>query len=183
VAQCAVETYGWLSPGEMLDGLALAETTPGPLIMVVQYVAFIAAFRHPGGLSPYAAGVLGSLLTTWVTFVPCFLWIFLGAPYIEALRSNRTLHAALSAITAAVVGVILNLSVWFAVHTVFHTLQMQAIGPMRVDVPEWQSVDLGALTLSACALLAMLRFRLGMGWTLLGSAVLGAGLRTFFHVG
>jgi chromate transporter len=133
VAQGAVETYGWLSPGEMLDGLALAETTPGPLIMVVQYVAFIAAFRHPGGLSPYAAGVLGSLLTTWVTFMPCFLWIFLGAPYIEALRRNRTLSAALSAITAAVVGVILNLSVWFAVHTVFHSVQMQTIGLMRAN--------------------------------------------------
>jgi chromate transporter len=183
VAQRAVETYGWLSPGEMLDGLALAETTPGPLIMVVQYVAFIAAFRHPGSLSPYAAGVLGSLLTTWVTFVPCFLWIFLGAPYIEALRSNRTLSAALSAITAAVVGVILNLSVWFAVHTVFHTVQRQTIGLMRVDVPQWRSVDLAALTLSACALIAMLRFKLGMGWTLFGCAVLGAGIWTLVHVG
>jgi chromate transporter len=174
VAQRVVETYAWLTPGEMVDGLALAETTPGPLIMVVQYVAFIAAFRHPGGLSPYAAGVIGSLLTTWVTFLPCFLWIFLGAPYIEALRGNHTLNAALSAITAAVVGVILNLSVWFAVHTVFHTVQMQGIGPMRVDVPVWQSVDVAALVLGAAALLAMLRFKLGMGWTLLGSAVLGA---------
>src|ERR1700730_16687915 len=181
VAQRAVETYGWLSPAEMLDGLALAETTPGPLIMVVQYVAFIAAFRHPGGLSPYAAGVLGSLLTTWVTFVPCFLWIFLGAPYVEALRSNRTLSAALSAITAAVVGVILNLSVWFAVPTVFHTVQRRNIRPPRVDVPQWRSVDLAALTLSACALLAMLRFKLGVGWTLFGSAVLGAGIWTFVH--
>jgi len=106
--------------------------------------------------------------------MPCFLWIFLGAPYVEALRSNHTLNAALSAITAAVVGVILNLSVWFAVHTVFHTVQMQGIGPMRVNVPVWQSVDLAALALSAAALLAMLRFKLGMGWTLLGSAVLGA---------
>src|SRR5438132_159245 len=163
--------------------VALAESTPGPLIMVVQYVAFIAAFRHPGSLSPYAAGVLGSLLTTWVTFLPCFLWIFLGAPYIESLRSNRTLSAALSAITAAVVGVILNLSVWFAVHTVFHTVQVQAISLMRVDVPEWRSADFAALALSACALLAMLRFKLGMGWTLFGSAVLGAGIWTFFHGG
>ena len=142
VAQRAVETYAWLTPGEMVDGLALAETTPGPLIMVVQYVAFIAAFRHPGGLSPYAAGVLGSLLTTWVTFVPCFLWIFLGAPYIEALRGNRTLNAALSAITAAVVGVILNLSVWFAVHTIFHTVQMRRHRPharRRAGVAEHRS--------------------------------------------
>lgn len=174
VAQRAVETYGWLGPGEMLDGLALAETTPGPLIMVVQYVAFIAAFRHPGGLSPYAAGVLGSLLTTWVTFVPCFLWIFLGAPHVEALRGNRAIHAALSAITAAVVGVILNLSVWFAVHTVFHTVKVQVIGPVRVDLPEWGSLDLAALALGAGALLAMLRFKIGMGWTLFGSAALGA---------
>jgi chromate transporter len=174
VAQRAVETYGWLSPGEMLDGLALAETTPGPLIMVVQYVAFIAAFRHPGGLSPYTAGVLGSLLTTWVTFVPCFLWIFLGAPYIEALRGNRAIHAALSTITAAIVGVILNLSVWFAVHTVFHGVQMQTIGLMRVDVPVWSSVDLAALLLSASAFIAILRFKIGMGWTLFGSAVAGA---------
>ncbi len=148
VAQRAVESFHWLSPGEMIDGLALAETTPGPLIMVVQYVAFIAAFRQPGGLSPYASGVLGALLTTWVTFVPCFLWIFLGAPYVEALRSNRALNAALSAITAAVVGVILNLSVWFAVHTVFHSVQSETWGPMRVDVPVLQSVDLAALALS-----------------------------------
>jgi len=174
IAQKAVETYGWLSPGEMLDGLALAETTPGPLIMVVQYVAFLAAFRHPGAMSPYAAGVLGSLLTTWVTFAPCFLWIFVGAPYVEALRGNRTIHAALSAITAAVVGVILNLSVWFAVHTVFHTVHATSIGPIHADLPEWGSVDFAALVLSAGALVAMLRLKVGMGWTLLGSAVLGA---------
>jgi chromate transporter len=174
VAQRAVESFHWLSPGEMLDGLALAETTPGPLIMVVQYVAFITAFRHPGDLSPYASGVLGALLTTWVTFVPCFLWIFLGAPYVEALRSNRALNAALSAITAAVVGVILNLSVWFAVHTVFHSVQEETWGPMRIDVPALQSVDFAALALTAGSLVAMLRFRIGMGRTLLASATLGA---------
>ena len=174
VAQRAVESFHWLSAGEMLDGLALAETTPGPLIMVVQYVAFIAAFRHPGDLSPYASGVIGALLTTWVTFVPCFLWIFLGAPYVEALRSHRALNAALSAITAAVVGVILNLSVWFAVHTVFHSVQQEIWGPMRIDVPALQSVDLAALMLTAGSLVAMLRFRIGMGWTLLASASLGA---------
>jgi chromate transporter len=174
VAQRAVESYHWLSAGEMLDGLALAETTPGPLIMVVQYVAFLAAFRHPEGMSPYAAGALGALLTTWVTFVPCFLWIFVGAPYIEALRSNHALHAALSAVTAAVVGVILNLAVWFAVHTLFHTVNTQAIGLLRVDVPEWNSVDIAALTLSSAALIAMLRYKVEMGLTLLGSSVLGA---------
>jgi chromate transporter len=174
IAQKAVETYGWLSPGEMLDGLALAETTPGPLIMVVQYVAFLGAFRHPGGMSPYAAAVLGSLLTTWVTFAPCFLWIFLGAPYVEALRGNRTIHAALSAITAAVVGVILNLSVWFAVHTIFHTVHSTTFGLVRADIPQWSSIDPAALVLSAASLVAMLRFKLGMGWTLFGSALLGA---------
>jgi chromate transporter len=173
IAQRAVESYDWLKPSEMLDGLALAETTPGPLIMVVQYVAFIAAFRHPGGLSPYASGVLGSLLTTWVTFVPCFLWIFLGAPYIEALRNNRVIHAALSAITAAVVGVILNLSVWFAVHTVFHRVQPESWGVLHVDVPEWSSLDVAALSLGAAALIAMLRFKVTMGWTLFGSAAIG----------
>ncbi len=181
VAQRAVETYGWLSPGEMLDGLALAETTPGPLIMVVQYVAFIGAFRNPGGLSPDAAGVLGALLTTWVTFVPCFLWIFLGGPYVEALRSNRAIHAALSAITAAVVGVILNLSVWFAVHTVFHHVDATTFGPMRIDLPQWSSVDPVALLLGAGALLAILRFKVTMGWTLFASALLGAAWMLLFR--
>jgi len=180
IAQRAVEGYGWLTAGEMLDGLALAETTPGPLIMVVQYVAFIAAFRHPGGLNPYTAGVLGSLLTTWVTFMPCFLWIFVGAPYVEALRGNRALHAALSAIMAAVVGVILNLSVWFAVRTIFHTVDARSYGFLHIDVPAWSSIDLAALVLGIGALVAMLRFKVGMGWTLFGSAVLGAAW-TYFH--
>ena len=115
MAQQAVETYGWLQPGEMLDGLGLAETTPGPLIMVLQFVGFMGAFRDPGALSPLTAGVLGGLLATWVTFLPCFLFIFLGAPFIEKLRGNQYLHGALSAITAAVVGVILNLAIWFAI--------------------------------------------------------------------
>ena len=174
IAQRAVEGYGWLTAGEMVDGLALAETTPGPLIMVVQYVAFLAAFRHPGGLNPYTAGVFGSLLTTWVTFMPCFLWIFVGAPYVEALRGNRALHAALTAIMAAVVGVILNLSVWFAVHTVFHTVDARNYGPLHLDVPAWGSLDIAALVLGVGALVAMLRFKVGMGWTLLGSAIVGA---------
>ena len=119
VAQQAVEVHNWLQPGEMLDGLGLAETTPGPLIMVVQFVGFLGAFRHPGPFDPLLAGVLGAALTTWVTFVPCFLWIFLGAPYVERLRRNRALSAALSAITAAVVGVVLNLAIWFGLHVVF----------------------------------------------------------------
>ena len=119
VAQQAVEHYHWLQPREMLDGLGMAETTPGPLIMVLQFVGFMAAYRDPGTLSPMLAGTLGGLLATWVTFTPCFLWIFLGAPFVETLRGNKGLAGALTAITAAVVGVILNLSIWFALHTVF----------------------------------------------------------------
>jgi len=135
VAQQAVEHYHWLKPGEMLDGLGMAETTPGPLIMVLQFVGFMAAFRDPGGLSPMLAGTLGGLLATWVTFTPCFLWIFLGAPFIETLRGNKALSAALSAITAAVVGVILNLAIWFAIHTVFcQTMPVRAF-PLSFDAP------------------------------------------------
>jgi chromate transport protein ChrA len=119
VAQQAVEHYHWVQPCEMLDGLGMAETTPGPLIMVLQFVGFMAAYRDPGALSPMLAGTLGGLSATWVTFTPCFLWIFVGGPYIETLRGNKGLAGALSAITAAVVGVILNLSIWFALHTVF----------------------------------------------------------------
>jgi chromate transporter len=174
VAQRVVDSYGWLTPGQMLDGLALAETTPGPLILVVQFVAFQAAYQHPDGLSPIAAGVLGSLLTTWVTFVPCFLWIFLGAPYIEALRHNRALGAALSAVTAAVVGVIVNLSVWFSLHTLFHRLDTQNLSAMQLDLPVWSSIDPAACVLTMLALLAMLRFRVPMGWTLFAAALLGA---------
>ena len=174
VAQRAVETYGWLAPGEMLDGLGLAETTPGPLIMVVQFVGFLGAYRHPGPLAPVLAGVVGSMVTVWVTFVPCFLWIFLGAPYIEALRGNRALHAALSTITAAVVGVILNLSLWFALHVVFHTVDETHLGPLRLLVPKLASIDVAAAVLAALAMLAMLRFKLGLPKTLLASAALGA---------
>lgn len=174
VAQQAVIGFHWVTAGQMLDGLALAETTPGPLIMVVQFVGFLGAYFHPSGSSPLGAGVLGALLTTWVTFVPCFLLIFLGAPYIEALRSNRALHAALSAVTAAVVGVVLNLSVWFTLHTVFGTVMNRAYGPLQLQVPQWVTIDWLALVLAAAALVAMLRFKLGMTWTLLGSAAIGA---------
>jgi chromate transporter len=173
IAQRAVATYGWLMPGEMIDGLGLAETTPGPLIMVVQFVGFLGAFRHPGGLPPYVAAVLGSVITVWVTFVPCFLWILLGAPYIEALRGNARLHAALSTITAAVVGVILNLAVWFGVHVVFRTVTPVHFGPIHLLVPELASIDFAALGLSALALVAMLRFHLGLPKTLGACAALG----------
>lgn len=178
VAQRAVEDFSWLRPGEMVDGLALAETTPGPLIMVLQFVGFVAAHRFPGGLDPWAAAFLGAAMTTWVTFVPCFLFIFVGAPYVEALRRNRSLHAALSAITAAVVGVVLNLSVWFALHTVFGNLFAWQAGPLRLDVPVWASWDPAALLLAVAALVAMLRFKLGLGWVLLGAAGLGLLLKS-----
>ena len=157
----------------MLDGLGMAETTPGPLIMVVQHVGFLAGFRNPGTLDPMVAGTLGAALTTWVTFVPCFLWIFLGAPYIETLRGNRVLNASLTAITAAVVGVILNLAVWFGLHTIFATVTETAFGAVRLFVPDWQSIDVAILILTVAALVATLRFRLGMLPTLAVSAVLG----------
>ena len=176
VAQQAVEHYHWLKPGEMLDGLGMAETTPGPLIMVLQFVGFMAAFRDPGGLSPMMAGTLGGLLATWVTFTPCFLWIFLGAPYIETLRGNKALSAALSAVTAAVVGVILNLAIWFAIHTVFrHTTSVRAF-PLSFDAPVLASIDAWALVLSVAAAVAIFRFKLSMIPTLVACCAAGIAL-------
>lgn len=174
VAQQAVETYGWLSPGEMLDGLGLAETTPGPLILVLEFVGFLGAYRSPGALDATLAGAFGAGLVLWVTFVPCFLWIFLGAPYIEALRGRKVLDAALSTITAAVVGVVLNLAIWFALHVVFGQVDRVA-GPLglQLQVPVWDSLDVFAAALSAVAMLAMIRFKLGMIPTLAGSALIG----------
>lgn len=174
VAQQAVEVYGWLAPGEMLDGLGLAETTPGPLIMVVQFVGFLGAYRNPGMLDPMLAGTLGALLTTWVTFVPCFLWIFLGAPYVEALRGNKALSAALTAITAAVVGVILNLAVWFGLHVVFAEVSERHWHGLRLLVPDPATLHLGAFVLAAGAFVAMFRFKVGMLPVLGISALLGA---------
>ncbi|WP_027553141.1 chromate efflux transporter [Bradyrhizobium sp. Cp5.3] len=177
VAQQAVEHYHWLKPNEMLDGLGMAETTPGPLIMVLQFVGFMAAFRDPSGLSPMLAATLGGLLATWVTFTPCFLWIFVGAPYIERLRGNTGLAGALSAITAAVVGVILNLSIWFALHTLFReTVPVNAF-PLSFDSPVLTSVDIPALALSIAAATALFRFRLGMLTVLAGSCAAGIALR------
>lgn len=174
VAQQAVETYHWLQPGEMLDGLGMAETTPGPLIMVTQFVGFMGAFRAPGSLDPLLAATLGGLLTTWVTFTPCFLWIFLGAPFVEALRSNRALSAALATITAAVVGVILNLAVWFGLHVLFGELiEVSGFG-MSVDVPVLSSVNVASLVLTLGALIAVFRFKVGMLPVL--AACSGAGL-------
>lgn len=171
VAQAAVDTFGWMRPGEMIDGLGLAETTPGPLIMVTQFVGFLAAHRAPGGLDPLLAGALGSLLVTWVTFAPCFLWIFLGAPYVEALRSNAALGAALSAVTAAVVGVVANLAVWFGLHVLFRELKpVFAFGP---DLPVLASLDWRAAVLAAAAMVAMLRFKVGMIPALIACALGG----------
>jgi chromate transporter len=173
VAQQAVETYQWLQPGEMLDGLGMAETTPGPLIMVLQFVGFMAAFRDPGSLSPMLAGTLGGLLATWVTFTPCFLWIFLGAPFIERLRGNKALAGALSAITAAVVGVILNLAIWFGIHTLFREVrQVESFG-LSFDAPVPASVDPWALLLAAAAMIAMFRFNVGMIPTLAACSMAG----------
>lgn len=176
VAQQAVQHYHWLQPSEMLDGLGMAETTPGPLIMVLQFVGFMAAFRDPGVLSPMTAAVLGGLLATWVTFIPCFLWIFLGAPFIEVMRGNRALAGALSAITAAVVGVILNLAVWFAIHTLFReTFPVRALG-FAFDVPVLASVDHWAVVLAAGAMIATFRFNANMIATLSGCALTGLAL-------
>jgi chromate transporter len=173
VAQQAVERYHWLSAKEMLDGLGMAETTPGPLIMVLQFVGFLAAYRESTILSPLLAGTLGGLLATWVTFTPCFLWIFTGAPLIEMLRDHKPLTGALSAITAAVVGVILNLAVWFAIHTIFHdVVAVRAFG-LAFDAPVFASVDWWALALSAGAALAIFRFNAGMLQTLAGCSAAG----------
>ena len=177
VAQQAVEHYHWLAPREMLDGLGMAETTPGPLIMVLQFVGFMAAYRDPGMVAPMLAATIGGLIATWVTFIPCFLWIFLGAPYIETLRGNKGLAGALTAITAAVVGVILNLSIWFSLHTLFRqTTPFRSLG-LSFDLPVWSSLDIAAFVLAAAAATAIFRFNIGMLWVLAGSCAAGVALR------
>jgi chromate transporter len=173
VAQQAVDQYGWVTAGEMLDGLGLAESTPGPLIMVTQFVGFLGAWRDPGGLPPLLAGTLGGLLTTWVTFVPCFLWIFVGAPYVEALRSNKALSGALAAITAAIVGVILNLAVWFGLQVLFGELRPVSLLGATVNVPVLGSANIAAVALAAACAVAVFRFRFGMIPVLLASSMAG----------
>jgi chromate transporter len=165
--------FGWLKAGEMVRGLALAETTPGPLIMVVQFVAFVGAYRSPGSLDPWVAAVLASLLVTWVTFVPCFLFIFLGAPYVERLRNNAHLTAALTGITAAVVGVIANLAVFFALHTLFDRSRALTWGAVDVDVPVLSSWNPVAFAITAVALVLVLRLSWSTLRTLGVCAVLG----------
>jgi chromate transporter len=173
VAQQAVENYGWLSPGEMLDGLGMAETTPGPLIQVVQFVGYMGAFRDPGALDPLVAATLAAVLTTWVTFVPCFLWIFLGAPFAETMRGHKALSAALAAITAAVVGVILNLAVWFSLHVMFAEVREVHTLGMSVNVPVWGTANPSAMLLTAAALVAVFRLRMGMLPVLAGCSAAG----------
>ncbi len=171
VAQAAVTTYGWLAPGEMVRGLALAETTPGPLVMVVQFVAFLGAFRAPGGLDPWTAAVLASLLVTWVTFVPSFLFVLLGAPWIERLRGNRSLSAALTGITAAVVGVIASLGLYFAVHTLFS--ETVRAGVLALELPDPAGVRPVAWAVAAVAAVLLFRLRWSVLRTLGVCAVLG----------
>jgi chromate transporter len=161
----------------MVDGLALAETTPGPLVMVLSFVGFLASYRAPAGLDPLLAGVLGATLTTWVTFVPCFLWIFLGAPHVERLRSNAALSGALTAVTAAVVGVILNLAVWFALHILFDDVASLRFGPFALNAPVWSSVNWPAMALAAVAILCLFRLRTGVLGTLAICGGLGLLLR------
>jgi chromate transporter len=173
VAQKAVEVYGWLAPGEMVRGLGLAESTPGPLIMVVQFVAFVGAYRDPGALDPWVAALLGALLTTWVTFVPCFVFIFLGAPYVERLRGNRSLSAALTGVTAAVVGVIANLAAYFATHTLFSDTSDVDRGPLAMELPDLSSLRPLAVAIAVLAGVLVFRLRLSMLRTLAACAAVG----------
>jgi len=173
VAQRAVNVFGWLLPGEMVNGLALAETTPGPLIMVVQFVGFLGAFRNAGSLNPWVAGIVGSSLVVWVTFVPCFLFVFLGAPYVERLRTNRSLSAAMSAVSAAVVGVIANLSVYFSLHTLFDNNTYTNYGILRMTLPAWDSVNIRALVLTAFACALVFRCKWSTVRVMLTLAVVG----------
>ncbi|MGL5865024.1 MAG: chromate efflux transporter [Dermatophilaceae bacterium] len=173
VAQQAVEVYQWLAPGEMVRGLALAETTPGPLVMVVLFVAFLGAYRDPGALNPWLAAVLATLLVTWVTFVPSFVLVLVGAPWVERLRGNASLSAALAGITAAVVGVIANLAVFFALHTVFARTVAAEAGPLSVELPVLASVRLDAMLVGVVAALLLFRMRWSVLRTLGVCALLG----------
>jgi len=173
VTQQAVEVFHWLTPPEMLDGLGLAETTPGPLIMVVQFVGFIGAFRNPGSLNPIIAGIAGSVITVWVTFAPSLMFIFVGAPWVERITSNRRLAAALSGVTAAVVGVVLNLGVWFAIHTLFSDVATRNVGPVSIPVPVLTSFSPVVAAIALLAGIALFRFRVGLLWVLGGGAALG----------
>jgi chromate transporter len=176
VGQAAVEQYQWMTTAEMLDGLGLAESTPGPLIMVTQFVGFLAGYREPGGVSPMLGGILAGMLTTWVTFVPCFLWIFIGAPYVERLRHNAALASALSAITAAVVGVIFHLGLWFAFHYLFANQLDVNLGPANLSLPDISSINWAALGLVTVAITALFRFKIGAITLIIGTSLAGLGI-------
>jgi chromate transporter len=178
INQAAVQTFGWLEPGQMVTGLGLAESTPGPLIMVTEFVGFLGAYRLPGGLDPVLAGVVGAAVAVWATFAPCFLWIFLGAPYIERLRGNRALGAALSAITAAVVGVILNLAVTFGIFALFATVKTGYLGPVTFPLPEPASLDPFAAAIAIVAFVGLWRFGWNVLWVVIASAAAGLLFRT-----
>jgi chromate transporter len=170
----AVQTYGWLLPGQMVVGLGLAESTPGPLIMVLEFVGFVGAYQNPAGLDPLVAGTLGALVAVWATFAPCFLWIFLGAPYIESLRGNRRLAAALETVTAAVVGVIANLAVTFAITALFDEVgAVRLLGRFDVPGPVWSSVDMFAATVAAIGFVGLWRLRWKVLPVIAVSATLG----------
>lgn len=177
VAQHAVTALGWLSTGEMIDALGLAETTPGPLILVVEFVAFLGGYHHPGSLPPLAAGALSAAVAVWVTFVPCFVWIFLGAPYVESIRAVPAIRAGLAGITAAVVGVIASLSLWFALHVVFARVGAGHLGPLAWPAPVWSSVDVAALVLAIGAGVALVRYRIRLILVLAVTTGLGAAWR------
>jgi chromate transporter len=182
VAQQAVETYGWLQPAEMIDGLALAETTPGPLVLVLGFVGFLAGFRDPGALPPLVGGFAGLTLATWVTFVPCFLWIFVFAPHMERLRNSAALAGALSAILAAIVGVIANLALWFALHVLFADVGRLTAGPVSMPWPGWSGIDPAATLLAGAAAVALLRYRLPMLAVLASAAAAGPAMLLFGNI-
>lgn len=180
INQAAVQVFGWLAPGQMVTGLGLAESTPGPLILVTEFVGFLGGYRNPGDLNPVVAGVFGATVTVWATFAPCFLWIFLGAPYIERLRGNRTLAAALGTVTAAVVGVILNLAVTFAIAALFDEVATGSILGFTFPLPRFGSVDLFALLLALLAFVGLWKWRWNVLWVVGGSALAGLVYRTLF---
>ena len=173
MAQQAVDVYGWLEPGEMVDGLGLAEATPGPLVQVTQFVGFMGAYRNPGTLSPLTAATLGALLTTWVTFVPSFLWIFAGAPHVERLKNRPTLSGALSTITSAIVGVILNLGVWFGIYTVFSSVEERSWLGARLLVPDLATIDWLGVVIVIAASWALFRLNVRILTVVAGAAVVG----------
>ncbi len=180
INQAAVQYFGWLEPGQMVTGLGLAESTPGPLIMVTEFVGFMGAYRFPGGLDPVVAGILGATVTVWATFAPCFLWIFLGAPFIEQLRGNRALNGALAAVTAAVVGVILNLAVTFGNVALFDTIRQGELFNVTFPVPDVSSLDVFAAVLALAGFIALWRYRLNVLWVVGTSAIVGLVYQSIF---